>query len=429
MGKPEISIRLKENESCYQEDENIPVLIHLRLGKEWKNPSLTIRFKGCASSYKNSIRQHMETIFEYEQSIPIEIYNKHHYNTTHKIDHSVMIPPDTKIPNSKDLNGCCSGKIEYTIEVHLESEGIFKNVALANQTITVALAAKLDITENKLEEQKESTRCWPQQQGADTCTLTACIPHGGWLRGTLIGVQIYFRQPAIYQPVEAVKVEFICQEFIALAKDSIPDTTYQLNDEIIQTTKKDVVMESVFGQMKAFYQDVEILIPFYLTPTISKSIAKVMRLDYKIRVTIELPGKQKALSVDLPFVIGTEKPDKNNFMSQKAHFGDNQSRRFGNHIEVLNTTNQQASTGEYLTDRYRPTPFQYPPFQAVIPSHPLGYPSNPIINFPARFPPRNASNNTYLSMVSSTVYMSPYNPSAESSNQTRSNSNPVFQYL
>lgn len=66
-------------------------------------------------------------------------------------------------------------------------------------------------------------------------------------------------------------------------------------------------MYSTIGQTKEFNQRVALFIPIDLTPTISRSIAKVMKLDYKIRVTIELPGKKKTLFVDLPLVIGTKK--------------------------------------------------------------------------------------------------------------------------
>lgn len=100
------------------------------------------------------------------------------------------------------MKGGSGGKVEYMIEIRLGTKGhLKKKIILAHQIITVALAAKLDITENGLKEEKESISAWPQEQGADVCLLSACIPHGGWLRGTSVEVQINFKQPEVYEPV------------------------------------------------------------------------------------------------------------------------------------------------------------------------------------------------------------------------------------
>lgn len=100
--KPQVLVELQEDKTYYA-DDIIPITISLRLEREWKNPYLTLSFKGYASSYKNSIRQHNESIFGYDEDIPIEDYNKQPYNTTHEIRTVVSVPRDTTIPCSKKV--------------------------------------------------------------------------------------------------------------------------------------------------------------------------------------------------------------------------------------------------------------------------------------------------------------------------------------
>lgn len=91
---------------------------------------------------------------------------------------------------------------------------------------------------------------------------------------------------------------------------SLPDMTKQLEDKIVQKEEKPIAMAPVIGgnRVLSSSQVVVFSTPSNITPTISES-AKVMRLDYKLRVSVIIPnvdsGKDKELSVNLPIVIGT----------------------------------------------------------------------------------------------------------------------------
>ncbi|GAA5801354.1 hypothetical protein HPULCUR_006800 [Helicostylum pulchrum] len=90
----------------------------------------------------------------------------------------------------------------------------------------------------------------------------------------------------------------------------LPDMTKQLDDKIIQTDKIKLELFPDIGDHRliGMSQVVVMPIPSNTTPTI-KSNAKVMRLDYKIRVTAKMSGidsgKDRELSVNLPITIGT----------------------------------------------------------------------------------------------------------------------------
>lgn len=84
--------------------------------------------------------------------------------------------------------------------------------------------------------------------------------------------------------------------------------TKQLEDRIVHKEEKQIVMAPEFGGLLSSSQVVVFSTPPNVTPTISKD-AKVMRLDYKLRVSVNIPnvssGKDRELSVNLPIVVGT----------------------------------------------------------------------------------------------------------------------------
>ncbi|KAI7888036.1 uncharacterized protein EV154DRAFT_554186 [Mucor mucedo] len=407
--KPFISIDLKEDRAYYQ-DESIPIVISLRLEKEWSNPSLFVSFKGYASSYKNSTRQHNEKIFEDEKSIPIENYDKQPYNMTYEIDHIVKVDEGKEIPSSKDHEGGNGGKIEYMIEVRLESIGFFGNTKpLARQIIIVKLLEKLDISKNRLIESQKSTDYWPvASREADMCQLSAYIPREGWLRGASVEVQIDFKQPVSYNHVSYVTVELISQESIALAKDSVLDLSYKLNEKIISKDTRDVEMHSTINRMRVFNQQIYFSLLPELIPTISTSVAKVVNLNYKLRVSVVLPGKNKNLRVDLPLVIGTTTTltsEPNNKPHTRA--------------ATPNMTEYQDDPGEYTTDSDRSSPCSIRcsecalPFTLTMPQPPVYY-----HNCPEDYLQAPAEGNTYFSPASSTAYMSPIVNASSASSPT-----------
>jgi hypothetical protein len=141
---------------------------------------------------------------------------------------------------------------------------------------------------------------------------------------------VEYKQPERYEAIKKVAVSLIRQEIIASSRDrqvthsdlwqdsdliiffnhSLPDMTKQLTDKVVQKTDKSVELVSEGPSRLCGLSSVLVLeIPSNTTPTIHQN-AKVMRIDYKIRVTVKIPsadhnGKDKELSVNLPIVIGT----------------------------------------------------------------------------------------------------------------------------
>lgn len=151
---------------------------------------------------------------------------------------------------------------------------------------------------------------------------------------------------------------------------SEPDATWQLPDKIVESYSLD-------GNRLDSTRLIQLTTKPDLTPTISSMSAKVMRLDYKIRVTVELQNRNKVLSVNLPLVIGTKQT-----IHQKPAVYD------------LDSSNHDIfQTGDYLIPSSSPNSMDSTDF-VVRCRHQSG-----LSEFRKR---------TQLSSVRSTVYMSPY---------------------
>jgi hypothetical protein len=72
------------------------------------------------------------------------------------------------------------------IEANLETAGFLKRSIQASHIIQIPLVAKVSINENGLERTRESFIQWPKnEENANTCVLSACIPHEGCMRGNV----------------------------------------------------------------------------------------------------------------------------------------------------------------------------------------------------------------------------------------------------
>ncbi|KAG1108488.1 hypothetical protein G6F42_015971 [Rhizopus arrhizus] len=315
MVKPILSIKLKESHSYYSQDETIPCLVSFQSEKVLKEGFIRIQFMGRSSSYCNGSRQHLQNIFNVEKEIKIDEWNNAaNIKKMHQVEFTVEVPNGKEIPSYRNLEGSDGGKIEYMIEASLETPGgLFKRSnVLANHIIQVPLIAKVNITENGLERHRESSIRWPKiEENVNTCALSARIPHEGCVRGKEVPVRVDFQQPERFDAIKSIKVALIQQEIIASSKDSIPEMTKQLADRIIKTEDKPVTMtKDMYNQLLTVNSLIMITIPSNATPTISGTMAKVMRIDYKIRVTVNITGaekngKEKELNVNLPLVVGT----------------------------------------------------------------------------------------------------------------------------
>ncbi|KAF1796193.1 hypothetical protein FB192DRAFT_1405647 [Mucor lusitanicus] len=317
MVKPILSIKLKESHSYYSQDETIPCIVNFKSEKVLKEGFIRIQFMGRSSSYCNGSRQHLHSIFNVEKEIKIDEWNNAaNVKKMHQVEFTVEVPNGKEVPSYRNLEGSDGGKIEYMIEASLETPGgLFKKSnVLANHIIQVPLIAKVNITENGLERHRESSIRWPKiEENVNTCALSARIPHEGCVRGKEVPVHVDFQQPERFEAVKFIKLALIQQEIIASSKDKIPEMTKQLPDRIIKTEDKPVAMakDMYNPQLLTTSSLIMITIPSNATPTISGTMARVMRMDYKIRVTVlisagaENNGKEKELNVNLPLVVGT----------------------------------------------------------------------------------------------------------------------------
>lgn len=373
MVKPYMSIKLKDAQHYYLEDETIACTIDLRLEKILKDPIIKVSFKGRSSSHSNNARHHFETIFTTEKEISITKWNNAaNLRKMVQIEFSVEVPNGTTIPSYKNLEGSDGGKVEYMIEACLETASFLKRSIQASHIILVPLIGKVNIGDDELQKPRESSIRWPKnEENANTVELSAWIPCGGCVRGKDVPIRVELKQPERYQPPKVITVELIRQEIIASSKDSLPDMTKQLEDKIVQKEEKPIAMApGIAGnRLLSSSQVVVFSTPSNITPTISKN-AKVMRLDYKLRVSVKIPsvdsGKDRELSVNLPIVIGTTGVST----IYDSGFESHTTNLYGSHHAGGSDGNNSVSNG------YGPGSF-YPPPISPSASSGFGYPPAP----------------------------------------------------
>lgn len=120
------------------------------------------------------------------------------------------------------MEGSDGGKIEYMIEANLEAlSGMFKRKsAIATHIVQVPIIGNIDVSKKELLNPRESSIRWPKnEENANTCVLSAWIPHKGCVRGKDIPIRVELKQPDRYQAPKSVMVELIRQELVASSKD------------------------------------------------------------------------------------------------------------------------------------------------------------------------------------------------------------------
>lgn len=181
--------------------------------------------------------------------------------------------------------------------------------------------------------------------------------------------------------------------------------TRQLDDKVIEAETKKVDLFPTYGRSLAFNQLIVLPISPNLTPTIDGVSAKVMKLDYKLRVTVELPGKDKKLTVTLPLVIGTTGKVDNTSLTQDMYRGYPTSKP--HQTEPLNFPVSPPNLISY----YPPVGYSpHPSFHPTVFSGNSYLPEQPLM--PNMYPP-DPVGGTYLASTSSTTYMYPSNTSSE----------------
>ncbi|KAI8877742.1 hypothetical protein K501DRAFT_306112 [Backusella circina FSU 941] len=312
MGKHFLSVRPKDPQPYYHEDESIECIVELKTEKPLKDPMITIVFKGRSSCYSNSSRIYHVPIFDVEQEmkhprIDMESSHKRMVSAEFKVE----VPKGVSIPSSQTLEVGDGGKIEYMVEAILDTASVFKRKVQATSITVIPLLSRINVDREELSRPMEKSSRWPRNEAdANTCILTASIPRAGWVRGTNVPVYISWMQPERIHSVKKVSLILVRQELISSSKDTPPDMTKQLKDKVVTESAKELLLINGPNRTLSTSLQHSIEIPSNIVPTISEN-GKVMRLDYKICVTVQIPGMEpnggdKELSINLPITVGTE---------------------------------------------------------------------------------------------------------------------------
>lgn len=100
MVKPYLSIKLKDPQNYYLEDEVIECIANLKLEKILREATLHVSFKGYSSSHSNNTKHHVENIFTVEKEVQITKYNTaQHLKKMTEFEFSVQVPNGVTIPS------------------------------------------------------------------------------------------------------------------------------------------------------------------------------------------------------------------------------------------------------------------------------------------------------------------------------------------
>ena len=117
MVKPFLSVKLKDPQHYYLEDETISCVIHLKPEKVLRNPILRVCFKGRSGSYSHGTCHHYEKLFTTEKELSIEKWNVAKYlRKTNEIEFDVEVPNGVMIPSYRNVS---KGENRFLIHSYL----------------------------------------------------------------------------------------------------------------------------------------------------------------------------------------------------------------------------------------------------------------------------------------------------------------------
>jgi hypothetical protein len=105
MVKPYLSIKIKDPQHYYLEDETIHCILTFKAEKALKGAIVRVKFIGRATSYASGTKQHTQSIFTAEKEVSIDKYN----NTAcikkmNEVEFSIEVPNGVVIPSHRAVS-------------------------------------------------------------------------------------------------------------------------------------------------------------------------------------------------------------------------------------------------------------------------------------------------------------------------------------
>lgn len=105
MVKPYLSIKLKDPQHYYLEDETIHCILTFKAEKVLRGAVVRAKFIGRATSYTNGTKQHTHNIFTAEKEISIDKYNNvARIKLMNEIEFSIEVPNGVIIPSHRTVS-------------------------------------------------------------------------------------------------------------------------------------------------------------------------------------------------------------------------------------------------------------------------------------------------------------------------------------
>ncbi|KAM3580403.1 hypothetical protein VKS41_007067 [Umbelopsis sp. WA50703] len=272
--------------------------------KPTRTNHIRVIFKGEISSLlkdKESI-----ILFNKVKTLPItkedESGSKSHIleAKAHTFPFEFMVPEDIPLPSSMEVFK--QGRIRYTL-IAIHGKPMVPESLCPKATYIVPILEHIDISvpEYTRPTEKSVSTTLEGVEDRRKVTVKVNIPRYGYTRGDIVPLNISIGHHSAFSREKGIKVEFVRIGQFSSNRQMIT------NELTLRTSESNINIYGPYNFSQSLTE--QIMIPTSTPPTIDKK-GKLIYINYKVRVTVNLNSKHSSKAknivvVELPIVVGT----------------------------------------------------------------------------------------------------------------------------
>ncbi|KAJ2961239.1 hypothetical protein NQZ79_g3489 [Umbelopsis isabellina] len=281
-----------------------PCTVAVFPAKPTRTNHIRVIFKGEISSLlkdKESI-----TLFNKVKTLPIakddENGSKSHIleAKAHTFPFEFMVPEDIPLPSSMEVFK--QGRIRYTL-IAIQGKPMMPESLCPKATYNVPILEHIDISvpEYTRPTEKSVSTTLEGVEDRRKVTVKVNIPRYGYTRGDIVPLNISIGHHSAFSREKGIKVEFVRIGQFSSNRQMIT------NELTLRTSESNINIYGPYNFSQSLTE--QIMIPTSTPPTIDKK-GKLIYINYKVRVTVNLNSKHSSKTknivvVELPIVVGT----------------------------------------------------------------------------------------------------------------------------
>ncbi|KAI8575614.1 hypothetical protein K450DRAFT_260923 [Umbelopsis ramanniana AG] len=297
------NVRLDEDK-FYFPGERIRGTVSVFPTKPTRTNHIRVIFKGEIASLlkdKESI-----TLFNKVKILPIskddESSAKSHIleAKSHTFPFDFLVPEDIALPSSMEVFKY--GRIRYTL-IAIHDKPMVPESLSPKATYNVPILEHIDISvpEYTRPTEKSVSTTLEGVEDRRKITVKANIPRYGYTRGDIVPLNLSIGHHSPFSREKGIKVEFVRVGHFSSNRQMVA------NEITLRTSESNINIYGPYNFSQSLTE--QIMIPTSTPPTIDKK-GKIIYINYKVRVTVNLNSKHSAkrqniVTVELPIVVGT----------------------------------------------------------------------------------------------------------------------------